>query len=279
MRRESAADPEDAVLSLRSHIASPFGRPAGFDWRSRCRAAAVHLALSMVVAAMAGVLVFALWYPGPFRDLAGGRDLFFLVTSVDVVLGPLLTFTVFNLAKGWKHLRRDLAVIGLLQALALAYGLHTVFIVRPVAMVFEVDRFQLVTANDVAVDELPKALAAYRELPLTGPLLLGARQAEAGAERNDALFQGLAGKDVAVRPLFWQPYEQARSRALERARPMGALLEHYPARAAEARERLAAMKADPATSRFLPAMGRTPWIGVLDPFGNLLGYMPFDGFF
>ena len=76
-------------------------------------------------------------------------------------------------------------------------------------MVFEVDRLRLVTANDVASDELPKALPAYRTLPLTGPLLLGTRIPEAGAERNDALFQGVAGHDISSRPIFWQPYEQS----------------------------------------------------------------------
>ena len=49
-------------------------------------------------------------------------------------------------------------MIGVLQLAALVYGLHTVYIVRPVAMVFEVERFRLVTANDVLLDELPKAL-------------------------------------------------------------------------------------------------------------------------
>ena len=88
-------------------------------------------------------------------------------------------------------------MIGVLQLAALVYGLHTVFIVRPVAMIFEVDRMRLVVADDVAVDELPKALPAYRSLPLTGPLLLGARAPRDAAERNDALFQGLAGKDIA----------------------------------------------------------------------------------
>src|SRR4051812_41758107 len=91
----------------------------------RCRAAGVHLLISTAIAAVAAVLVFGLWYPGFYRRVAGGRELFLLVISIDVVLGPLLTFTVFNWAKGWKHLRRDLAVIGAIQLAALIYGLHT----------------------------------------------------------------------------------------------------------------------------------------------------------
>jgi hypothetical protein len=146
-------------------------------------------------------------------------------------------------------------------------------------MIFEVDRMRLVVADDVAVDELPKALPAYRSLPLSGLILLGARAPRDTAERNDALFQGLAGKDIGVRPTFWQPYEASKAKALERSRPIALLLEHYAGQADEIRQQLAAMKADPATSRFLPAMARTAWTAVLDSSGNVLGYLPFDAFF
>ena len=260
-------------------LRAPRQRLRKLGWRDRLTAAGIHLGLSLTIAALAAILVFLVWYPGAFRELAGGRGLFVLLTSVDVVLGPLLTLAVFDRTKSRRHLRLDLAVIGVLQLAALVYGLHTVFIVRPVAMVFEVDRMRLVVADDVAVDELPRALPAYRSLPLTGPLLLGARAPRDAAERNDALMQGLAGKDVGVRPTFWQPYEEAKGRALERSRPMAALIEHYPEQADEIRQQLAAMKAEPATSRFLPAMARTPWTAVLDSSGNVLGYLPFDGFF
>ncbi len=40
------------------------------------------------------LLVFAVWYPYPYREISGGRELFTLVVAVDVVLGPLITFVV-----------------------------------------------------------------------------------------------------------------------------------------------------------------------------------------
>ena len=187
--------------------------------RQRARAAGLHLLVSALLAAAAAALVFGLWYPGIYRLASGGRDLFLLVTSVDVILGPLLTFAVFDLAKGWKHLRRDLAVIGVIQTAALVYGLHTVYIVRPVAMVFEVDRFRVIAAADVYLPELPKARTDYRSLPLTGPWLLGTRAPKAGDERNDAIFMGLEGIDRANRPKFWQPYADSLPEVLAKSRP------------------------------------------------------------
>ena len=247
--------------------------------RRRFLAAGIHLLISMAIAGFAALLVFWLLYPGPFRRLAGGRDLFLLVTSVDVVLGPFLTFAVFNIAKSTKHLRHDLAVIGLIQAAALAYGLHTVYIVRPVAMVFEVDRLRLVTANDVTPEELVKGAPEYRTLPSTGPWLLGTRTPKRGDEHNDALFTGLRGLDIGYRPLFWQPYEKSVPDAIERSKPMALLLSHYPKQADELRQRLRAIGANEPTSRFLPTIARGDWVAVIDKAGAVLGYLPVDGFF
>lgn len=248
------------------------------ELRQRARAAGLHLLVSATFAAIAAGLVFGLWYPGFYRAVAGGRDLFLLVTSVDVILGPLLTFAVFNRAKGWKHLRRDLAVIGLIQLAALGYGLHTVYIVRPVALAFEVDRFRVVAAADVYEPDLPTAPPAYRTLPLSGPLLLGTRAPHAGTEHADAVFMGLQGINRADRPLFWQPYADSVPEVLAKSRPLSVLLAHYPARVAEFRTKLAEIKAGEATTRFLPLVARGDWVIVIDANGAVLGTLPADGF-
>lgn len=247
--------------------------------RSRLKAAGLHFCLSLAVAILAAVLVFGVWYPWPYRIISGGQELFWLLTTVDVILGPLLTFAVFDLAKGRRHLQRDLAVIVVLQLAALAYGLHTVYQVRPVALVFEVDRFRVVTANDVYMDDLPKAPEAYRRLPLTGPWVLGARRPRDGAENTEALIKGFEGYDVGQRPIFWQPYEQSRDAALQRSRPVSVLVARYPAsrQALETRLREAGVRVDEA--RFAPIVARQDWVALLDARGNVASFIALDGFF
>ena len=250
------------------------------DFGRRARAAALHLLISAVVAGLAAALVFGLWYPGAYRSLAGGRALFLLLIGVDVVLGPLLTFAVFDLRKGWPHLRRDLAVIGLIQLSALGYGVHAVYAARPVAMVFEVDRFRVITANQVQISELEKAAVDYRKLPLTGPWLLGTRQARAGAERDESLAMSIEGVDLAQRPLFWQPYSTSTADALAHSRPLALLLSKYPARAAELKDQLRELAVDEGTATFLPLIGRGgDWVVILDSAGQLVHYVPVEGFF
>jgi hypothetical protein len=250
------------------------------DLSNRARAAGVHLLVSAAVAAAAAALVFGVWFPGIYRQVAGGRDLFVLITSVDVALGPLLTFAVFNVKKGWRHLRRDLAVIGAIQLTALIYGLVAVYGARPVAMVFETDRFRVITVAQVETQELPQARPEYWQLPLTGPWLLGTRQPVSGDEAKDALFKGMRGIDRAQRPLFWQPYADSSADALAKARPLATLLAKYPALANDVNQTLQSLKVDVASARFLPLMGRGgDWVVILDSTGKLVHYVQAEGFF
>ena len=137
----------------------------------RVKASAVHLCISLGIALIAALLVFIVWYPYPYRDISGGRELFFIVVTVDVIMGPLITLAIFNPSKGFQVLRRDLLVVALLQIAALTYGLWTVGVARPVHLVFEYDRFRVVHAIDVVPELLSKtpsdiknfAMSIFRE--------------------------------------------------------------------------------------------------------------------
>lgn len=249
------------------------------DLRPRAFAAGVHLLISVAIAIAAAALVFMLWYPWPYRVISGGQGLFLLMISVDLALGPLLTFAVFDRRKPRTALRRDLTVIGLLQLSALIYGVHTVYAARPVALIFEVDRFRVISAVDVHLPELPKALEPYRRLPLTGPRLLGARAAKPGEERGDALSKGFEGIDIGQRPTFWEPYDQYKDRALARSRPLEVLLQRYPVAWAEIEPILSNLGRAKGEVRFLPLMARQQWVVLLDKTGEVIGFAPFDGFF
>src|SRR5688500_10809635 len=104
---------------------------------ARFKAAGIHLSLSALIGALAALLVFGLWYPGAYSAMAGGQGLFIILVSVDLVLGPALTFVAFNTRKPRNLLVRDIITIALLQLAGLAYGLYTAYLVRPVALVYE----------------------------------------------------------------------------------------------------------------------------------------------
>jgi hypothetical protein len=199
-----------------------------FAWKDKFRAGGVHLGLSILVAACAGALVFGLWYPFPFREASGGRELFMLIVSVDIVLGPLLTFAVFSKAKAWPVMRRDLLVICAFQLAALSYGLWTVYIARPVQLLFAVDRFQVIHAVEVRTELLHKADPRITPMPTTGPAMASLRKASSVAEKSEVVLEFASGLDAAMRPDFWQPYSLAHDEVLSKAKPLQTLIHKMP---------------------------------------------------
>jgi hypothetical protein len=250
------------------------------QFSSRLKAFFLHIGISTCIALLCAALVFGLWYPWPYRVLAGGQSLFFIVLAVDLILGPLLTFVIFDVRKAKMALVRDLCVIGVLQIIGLAYGLHIVFQARPVAMVFEVDRFRIISDLDVRKQELPIALPELRQLSLSGPKLLGTRKPKNADEQFDAIELGMQGADIGVRPSFWQAYSLSIPDVLSKARPLSSMYLAYPKRVGEISEELKKINRLPDELRFLPLTGRQEnWSILVDAkSGEVLGYLPVDGF-
>lgn len=83
----------------------------------------MHLLASLALVAASGGLLFQTLCPSPYFHAQGGMRL--LLVAVDIVIGPLLTFVVFDRRKPRAELRRDLAIVVALQVVALSFGLHS----------------------------------------------------------------------------------------------------------------------------------------------------------
>lgn len=249
-------------------------------WRDRLRASGIHLALSLLIAALSALLVFGIWYPYPYREISGGRELFLLVVSVDVILGPLITLAIFDHAKAWPVLRRDLVVVGLLQLGALGYGLWTVFVARPVHMVFEYDRFRVVHAIEVPLSLVDKAPPNVDALPLFGPTVLSLRPFRDQNEKMEATVAALQGVSLSSRPDLWQPYAKSVPDVLRVARPAAALRTRFASQAGEIDSVLTSAGRSASDTVYVPMVGRKAfWTVFLDPAtGEIKAYIPLDSF-
>jgi hypothetical protein len=249
-------------------------------WNFRLRASLIHLAGSAAVAALAAALVFVVWYPPPFATLAGGLGLFTLLTSVDVVIGPLLTLAVFDRRKPTPVLRRDLAVLIVLQLAALGYGLHTMFIARPAVLALEGNRLRVVAVHEVLASELGQAPPPYDRLPIAGPLRV--RTAEPTPEQKfDAIRLALGGHDLGTRPTFWRPWDEtAHTELRQAAKPLDTLYQRYAARADELRAAVARTRVLPEHVGYVPVISRYDVaVALVDRgAGEIVGFAPFDGF-
>ena len=250
------------------------------QWKVRARAAGIHLGISLLIALLAATMVFGIWYPYPYRELSGGRELFLILVTVDVFLGPLITFAIFSRAKPREVLRRDLAVVGLIQLVTLGYGLWTVFIARPVHLVFEIDRFRVVHAIDVPsdlMDQVPEGIEAF---PLAGPTLLSVRPFRDRKESGDATLAALQGIALGARPDLWEPYAAGRIRVLQAAKPVEQLKSRFASRAAEIDAVLRQAGRQSANTAYLPLTGRKAfWTAFVDPAtADVVAFLPLDSF-
>ena len=127
---------------------------------NRYQAFAVHMAISLVIFFILLVCITQYWYPGILFDTGNGWKAIGMIVGIDLVLGPLLTFIVFNHNK--SSLKLDLAVIALVQTAALTYGTWTIHQTRPIALAFINNNFNTIYASSNIANSLQKTINTLR---------------------------------------------------------------------------------------------------------------------
>jgi len=188
---------------------------------SRFRAAGIHLLCSAMLALGALSVVYLIWYPPPLAAASGVGHIFLTLLSVDVILGPLLTFVIYK--KGKKNLRIDLTIIAILQAAAFLYGMYTIAFARPAWIVFNVDRFDLVQVHELDTRYLP-INPAFRHPSWGGPRWAASQQPLDLEKRNQLIIESaVGGADLPQRPDLYVPLEQEAGNVRTKAHPLQAL--------------------------------------------------------
>jgi len=232
-----------------------------FELRQRFKAFAIQLVFSTLAVVMIFGIVRFVWFPGPYFRIAGVAHILWVLIGVNFVLGPLLTFIVFDRAK--KSLKFDLAVIVLMQLVALAYGVQAIQSERPRYMVFAVDRFNVLADKDVDAGAVTDG--RFRQRPFAGPLMLVAQLPDGKDELSrlldETLFHGKP--DIERRPEYWRPYGENFRQALLAAKPLNSLREARPAAAAEIDRIIARNGREPGDLLFVPVVGKRQDFAVL----------------
>jgi len=196
---------------------------------TRWKAAGIHSTISVAIALLVGALMFRLWYPAPYSHAAGADQLFLLVCA-GLAVGPLLTLIVFRPNK-WG-LKFDLITIGILQSAALFYGMSVVLQSRPIFLVGTLDRFELISDNEITDADLAQGTRPeFRSRSWTGPRLAAAVLPNSLEERNELTSLALSGRDVQNMPKYYRAYTQAGQTLLLRAKTLETLRQQKPASA------------------------------------------------
>lgn len=155
-----------------------------------------------------GFVAFALlvWYPDPILEISGLRNILLILISVDLVLGPILTFIVYKPLK--KTLKFDLATIVAVQVAALGYGMYTIYQGHPVYITYTVDRFTLVTAQE-AKPETAK-YPEYQVSTFGKPVYAFSVPPKDEKVLSDLTLKIVAGEepDIDQQPKFYEPFDK-----------------------------------------------------------------------
>ena len=114
--------------------------------KTKLKASGIHFSLSLVIFFVLAYQIYYVWYPVPYFSVDGGWQGIRLIAAVDLVLGPLITFLIFDLRKSRRAIVFDLVVIAVVQISALIYGISTTYQQRPVAVVL-IDQFMVGTVQ------------------------------------------------------------------------------------------------------------------------------------
>jgi hypothetical protein len=244
------------------------------------KAAGWHLLFSAAFALASAAVVLGIWYPFPYRELSGGRELFLLIIGVDVVCGPLMTLILFNPRKPRRELWLDLGLVALLQLVALLYGTWTAWQARPMYLALEKDRFKVVMSADLRKSDLEKLPSDLAPLLFGGVKVVALRPPNSTEERNKVLFESIeTGRDYAERPEFYIAYKgTAALNSLALAKPLEEFFKRYPDQQAVAIGIAKNNTEELNDWKYLPVLGRQDWVALLDKEGAIRGFLKGDGF-
>ncbi|MDP3858244.1 MAG: hypothetical protein Q8Q73_10855 [Stagnimonas sp.] len=201
---------------------------------TKFKALGTHLGISGLLVAVALWLMLVRWLPTPLFHTDGGGIGLKLIVLVDLVLGPLLTFVVFDPAKSRRALGLDFTVIALVQLGAYGYGLHNVHAVRVQALAYYEGAFHTVTPAVLAEQVIEPG--GWQPLGARAPYLVDTREPanddEAGGVGSYALVSGLEPYQLHF---LYRPYAEAARQHWSRGWSLAALERQQPEVAAKAR--------------------------------------------
>ena len=184
-----------------------------------------HFFISICISLISLFWVFNVWYPGPLAKATDVTYIFLMLLAVDIILGPILGFVVYNEKK--KTLKFDLAVIFLLQLSALAYGAYSISQARPVWIVYNVDRFELVRKNELIEDNIQQAQLQFQQPSWFKPEYAATEFAKNTQQRNKDMFAEVLGSiSIAQRPERYVELTKAKKQMQQRAQKLE-LLQQY----------------------------------------------------
>ena len=181
--------------------------------KNKLKASLIHFMLSVILVGLTVGSIIFFFFPSLFIGVTDFKAVASIIISVDLILGPLLTFVVYK--KNKKSLKLDLTVIATIQLTALIYGAYSLYLIHPVYVTFNIDRFTLVSAKN-AEPETAK-LDEFKVSKLTTAKFAYAKTPSNPEEQSDLLFSIADKGDLDMREEYYEPIKNNLSEILAKS--------------------------------------------------------------
>ena len=185
-----------------------------------------HFLASLVLVITSAVIVFCIWYPAPLYKATGVNQIFLILIGVSLLVWPLLTFVVSKPDK--PSLKFDVLVIVILQLSVFMFGLYHIYDGRPVWIVYNVDRFDLVRNNEIDTRNITEAQSEYKVTSNIGVKYVAAVIPKDNVELNNQILFDEVGSGIAPsqRPELYVPVEQIEKSMSNRTQDLSELYKY-----------------------------------------------------
>lgn len=165
----------------------------------------LHFSFSVLIAMHIMYLIFFIWYPQSLSNATGVKQIIYIMVIADVILGPILSWIIYKENK--KTLKLELAIIIMIQIIALGYGLYTLAQARPAWIVYYKDGFELVQNNQIYIKYKNDISKKYEKISLFGPKYVAVSNPTSYEQKNHDIFLEMNGISVAQVPMRYAELE------------------------------------------------------------------------
>ena len=239
---------------------------------------------SILIAGIVFYFILAHWYPSNYLEILQLDRKIIISLLIFIIIGPFMSFLFLKPHKKKLSKIIDFCIILLLQYSTLLVLLQIAAVARPLALVFEVDRFKVITYSDIPEHYLPYVPKWFSPWTFKSEKLpiMGLSKLQTLEEKMASVEQAFQGVDAGQDPKRWIILdERIKDNILSRARPVAALIRKYPDAYSFLKNSNSGKLNGIEDAVWIPIVSRHSytWVAVMHPnSAEILGFLPFDGF-
>ncbi len=178
----------------------------------RFKALGLHILASTCALSLILGSLYLGWYRWPGWYLTDVTHVCLVMVGVDIVVGPLLTFTIAAKNKPRRELVRDVSIIVAVQLVALVYGGVSLWSGRPLYYAYSEGFLQLVQAYDIPPEEVSLGRTRNPQFAphwYSTPRWIWAPLPKDDSQKREEIVRSavLGGDDVISMPQYFKPWE------------------------------------------------------------------------